>query len=254
MNPPTTSAFLCRDDALCAPALGMAPTRRIDTAGLGAQAQTAAKAWNRYGGLLAPLCASTGISPAAAVAVLCVESSGQGMTDSGKLIIRFENHVFWDRWGKKNPDAFQARFTFDPVKRWTKQQYRAQTTDPWKPLHDVGQGAEWGAFGVARALDETAAMQSISMGAPQIMGFNHAAIGYGSAKEMFDRFVADERYHVLALFDFVKGGAPSSRMLDALRGGDYDRFATFYNGSGQAPAYGARIRAAAAAFEQIAQR
>ena len=118
--------------------------------------------------------------------------------------------------------------------------------------HGVGQTAEWEAFDIARTLDEPAALQSISMGAPQIMGFNHAAIGYDSARTMFDRFETDERYHILGLFDFVKGGGTTSRMLEALKREQYEQFATYYNGNGQAAAYGARIRAAALAFDSIA--
>jgi hypothetical protein len=251
---PVADGFLCHNDALCAPTLGLAPSRQIPIPPSGPMAQRAAKTWNRYGGVLAPMCAETGISPASAVGVLCVESNGQGMTDSGRLIIRFENHVFWDRWGKPHEDAFRAHFTFDPVKRWTKQRYRTGPSAAWKTSHGVGQDAEWEAFGIARRLDESAAMQSISMGAPQIMGFNHATIGYDSAREMFDRFAADERYHILGLFDFVKGGGSTSRMLEALRREQFDQFATYYNGNGQAAAYGAKIRAAASAFEAIAPR
>ena len=248
---PSANGFLCHDDALCAASLTPTPQQCIAATGLGGTALAAARAWNRYGGMLAPLCDKAAITPAAAVAVLCVESSGQGVSDDGRLIIRFENHVFWDRWGKHHPDEYGERFTFDKTKRWTGHKYRTRATDPWKTSH-LGQTAEWEAFSLARALHEPAAMQSISMGAPQIMGFNHAAIGYDSAKEMFDRFAADERYHILGLFDFVKGGGSTSRMLEALRREEYEQFATHYNGNGQAAVYGARIRAAAAAFDRIA--
>jgi hypothetical protein len=43
-------------------------------------------------------------------------------------------------------------------------------------------------------------------------------------------------------------------MLEALRREQYDQFATYYNGNGQAAAYGARIRAAAAAFTSVAAK
>ena len=252
---PVADGFLCHDDELCAPTLPLVPEQKIPAQrGVTPLEQTAAKTWNRYGGVLGPLCHSTSITPAAAVGVICVESSGQGMTDSGRLIIRFENHVFWDQWGKRHEAEFRAHFSYDSAKRWTKHRYRLSPTDEWKTSHGVGQVTEWEAFGIARGLDEDAAMQSISMGAPQIMGFNHAAIGYDSARAMFDHFVADERYHILGLFDFVKGGGKTSRMLEALRRGQYDQFATYYNGNGQAAAYGAKIRAAASAYSSVASR
>ena len=247
---PAADGYLCHDGGLCEAPLAPAPERRV-AAGPGDTARSVARAWNRYGGVLAPLCASVSISPAAAVGVLCVESSGQGMSDAGRLIIRFENHVFWDRWGKAHPDAYRERFAFNADKRWTGHRYRADGARPWKTGH-AGQDAEWEAFTIARGLDETAATESISKGASQIMGFNHAAIGYDSAREMFDRFSADERYHILGLFDFVKGGGRTSRMLEALRREEYDLFATYYKGNGQAAAYGARIRAAVDAFARVA--
>ncbi|MEO8564000.1 MAG: N-acetylmuramidase domain-containing protein [bacterium] len=252
---PVADGFLCHNDELCAPTLPLVPEQTINAnKGITPMEQAAAKTWNRYGGVLGPLCQSTSITPAAAIGVLCVESSGQGMTDSGRLIIRFENHVFWDQWGKRNEADFRAHFSYDATKRWTKHRYRQSAADAWKTSHGVGQGAEWEAFNIARALNDDAAMQSISMGAPQIMGFNHAAIGYDSARAMFDRFQADERYHILGLFDFVKGGGKTSRMLEALRRGQYDQFATYYNGNGQAAAYGAKIRAAASAYSSVASR
>ena len=55
---PTASGFLCHDETLCAPTLALAasPERRIPVSGHKPVAQTAAKAWNRYGGVLDPLC------------------------------------------------------------------------------------------------------------------------------------------------------------------------------------------------------
>jgi len=69
---------------------------------------------------------------------------------------------------------------------------------------------------------------------------------------MFDRFTADERFQVLALFDFIKGPGRTSPMLESLRRGDYERFATRYNGNGQAAQYGAKIRGATDAFTAVA--
>jgi len=248
---PVADGFLCHDRGLCACMIEPPADRRVATTGPGETALAAARAWNSYGGLVTQLCETTGVSLSAAVGVLCVESSGRGKTASGRLIIRFENHIFWSRWGKSNEDAFREHFTFDPSKRWTGHKYRASASEPWKTGHR-DQQSEWDAFTIARSLHEPAALQSISMGASQIMGFNHAAIGYDSAKEMFDQFSADERFHVLGMFDFIKGGGRTSPMLEALRRGEYEQFATHYNGNGQAAAYGARIRAAAAAFERIA--
>jgi hypothetical protein len=148
-------------------------------------------------------------------------------------------------------DRLNKHFTFDKAKRWTGQKYRAVESAPWASSH-TGQDAEWSAFTIARRLNEPAAMRSISMGASQVMGFNYSVLGYDSVREMFDHFSADERYHILGLFDFVKGPAATSRMLEALRRREYEQFATYYNGNGQAAEYGARIRSMVSAFEKIA--
>ena len=242
--------FLCRNGELCACTVTTGDAGAIDETRLSGLARNAARTWNRYGGLLAPLCAATGVPLGAAVGVLCVESSGQGFVGN-RLVIRFENHIFWDGWGRAHPEAFNRCFAFDATKRWTGHRYRARVSDPWIVAHR-GQDGEWAAFMLARALDEPGAMRSISMGAPQIMGFNHAVIGYDSAEAMFERFGADDRFHILALFDFIKGPGATSPMLEALRRQDYERFATHYNGNGQAAVYGARIRSAVAAFETVA--
>jgi hypothetical protein len=249
---PDPIGFLCHDDGLCTTSMTPPAEQTIDTSALTGTTKQAAQTWNRYGALLGSLSAATSLAPSAAVGVLCVESSGQGFVN-GRLVIRFEPHVFWDRWGKTNAGAFDRCFSFDSGKRWTGHRYRATERDAWSVAHR-GQDAEWEAFSIARALDEASAMRSISMGAPQIMGFNHAAIGYDSARAMFDRFSADDRFHILALFDFIKGAGRTSRMLEALRRQEYEQFATHYNGNGQAAVYGARIRSVVSAFEKVAPR
>jgi len=89
------------------------------------------------------------------------------------------------------------------------------------------------------------------MGMSQVMGFNHALIGYDTVHEMFDRFAADTRCQVLGMFDFIRGHGDTSPMLEALRVRDYEAFATGYNGNGQAAFYRGLIHASVARFEQL---
>jgi uncharacterized protein YraI len=201
----------------------------------------AAQAWNTQGGLLGALSDIVDVDPAAAVAVLCVESSGRGFGDDGRMIIRFENHVFWNKWGKDHADEFNCHFRYNPGKKWLGHQFCATAGGEWSDCHKT-QADEWRVFGFARGLDEGAAICSISMGGPQIMGFNHHRVGYETPREMFDRFQADLRWQVVGLFDFVKGPGTTSPMLQALQRCRFDDFATSYNGPGQAAEYGGRIR------------
>jgi hypothetical protein len=222
----------------------------VPPGGSTAAAKTAA-IWNRFGGLLEPLASMLSIDPAVAVAVVATESGGRGMGDDGRMIIRFEAHVFWSYWGKNNPDAFNALFRFDANKVWLGHQCRPNPNAPWQSFHDQLQAGEWSAFGVAQGLDDRAAKLSISMGLPQIMGFNFAAIGYNSVEEMFDAFSADERIQLSGFFDFVRGKRAASPRMAALQSKDFSSFAAQYNGGGQVELYSGRIQSYCDAFHTL---
>ena len=206
--------------------------------------------WNSYGGLVSHLATILQIDPAIAVAVLAVESGGRAVADDGRLIIRFENHIFFDEWGKLDPDRFAQYFRFDLNAPWQGHQWRPSPDQPWQDFHG-NQAAEWQVFTLARdTLNANAALRSISMGLPQIMGFNHDKIGYISARAMFDAFQAGPHAQVIGFFDFVNY---DPARLDSLRNRDYMAFATAYNGGGQAPLYAALIQDAVRAFQRLRQ-
>jgi len=230
----------------------LAPTTPLTVPpGASPAAVKAGAIWNRFGGLLEPLASMLGIDPAVAVAVVATESAGRGIGEDGRMIIRFENHVFWSYWGKNNPDAFNALFQFDANRVWLGHQCRPNPNSPWQSFHDQLQAGEWSAFDVAHGLDARAAKLSISMGLPQIMGFNFAAIGYNSVEEMFDTFSADERVQLSGFFDFVRGKRAASARLVALQAKDFFSFAAQYNGDGQVELYGGRIQSYYDAFHTL---
>lgn len=204
--------------------------------------------WNRLGGLLKTLAGRLGIDPGVAVAVLRVESGGRAFGPDGRMIIRFENHIFHSRWGKLHPDTFARHLTFNPHRRYTDHRWRPAPDQPWRTFHG-DQSSEWQVLDLACALDDTAARLSISMGGPQIMGFNYAALGYASVQGMFEAFAADERHQVEGFFGFVRSrGAAAIQSLQDL---DFSRFARFYNGSDQADYYGGLIRQAYEAYRRL---
>ena len=192
------------------------------------------KAWNAYGNLLTMLGDSLRIAPSVACAVLATESAGEGFWN-GRLVIRFENHIFKSR-SVVDEDTFNAHFQMDNSKRWLGHKWRPGTGD-WLDLHtkSAGQDEEWAVLEFARSLDDTGALLSISMGAPQVMGFNHTRVGFPTVQGMFAAFSQDERAHVLGLFDFIRS---DHKMVRALTSGDWSGFARIYNGSGQAEHYG----------------
>ncbi len=206
--------------------------------------------WNRYGGLLEALSNKLNIEPGVAVGVFAVESGGQAFGPDGRTLIRFENHLFYNYWGKQNVNEFNKYFTFDLGQRWTGHKFRPDPKAAWIDFHG-NQAKEWDVLQFACRLDETAAKNSISMGAPQIMGFNYAVIGYASVLDMFTAFARSDRDQVIGFFDFVQGVLPGGGALTPLRRKDFTSFATIYNGSGQAAYYGSLMKNGYEAFNSL---
>ena len=220
--------------------LPLAPANRLAAPpGSTQAASTAANIWNKYGGLIQPMAEKIGVDPAVAVAVVATESGGRGIASDGRMIIRFENHIFWTQWGKNNPDVYNAHFRFNPSVTFQGHEYRANPSQPWVAFHDQLQNGEWSAFTLARGLNEQAAMLSISMGLPQIMGFNFATIGYNSVQDMFNAFSADERLQLAGLFSFIRS---NPNRVSALQQKDFVTFALLYNGKGQENTYARLIQ------------
>lgn len=193
------------------------------------------KTYNKYGNLLKALSDYIGIDLASAIAVIAVESGGKGF-DDGKVLIRFENHLFYKYWGKENEKVFFEHFTFNKDKYWLEHKFRKNKHDDWQSFHG-NQDKEHEVLDFARELDKQAAYMSISMGLAQILGSNSKIIGYENAADMYHNFSKDIRYHILGLFDFL-----SPRMLKYLKNNEFVNFAAYYNGKGQARRYGKWIQ------------
>jgi len=216
----------------------LAPAKKLKIAGKsGYRHRRIRGVWNGYGGLLKRLSEILGIDPALCVAILCVESRGRGFSSDGRMIIRFENHIFWRYWGSSHPSSFFDHFKFDSHKPWRGHKFRRDGGSEWINFHRRGQPGEWEVFEFARLKHRRFSMYSISMGMPQIMGFNHKRIGYSSVKSMFDSFSRSEREQITGFFDFLEAD-----MIDALRTKDFMDFARRYNGTGRAKIYAERIK------------
>ena len=213
----------------------------------GAGMRVVADVWNSFGGVLKQEAQRLQIDPTLAAALLAAESNGRGFGPDGRLLIRFEIHIFFDQWGKNNQGQFFTYFQFDANKRWLGHQWRSDPNGEWQELHRDSQALEWQALTVARQLDDTAALQSISMGLAQIMGFNYAMIGFGDVQAMFRAFQASIANQIAGFFRFVE----TRRLVDAVRSGDLHAFAVGYNGTGQADAYADILRAYAGALRQL---
>ncbi|MCL4869705.1 MAG: SH3 domain-containing protein [Anaerolineae bacterium] len=228
------------------------PAHEMLTAPVGSDTTTrsVARIWNRFGGLFQELSQQLRIDPGVAVAVFLIESGGEGFGSDGRLKIRFENHVFRNYWGKLNPDRFAQHFRHDSPRTWENHFWRPHPDGEWLSFHG-NQAKEWEVFNFARTLDDTAAKMCISMGGPQIMGFNHATTGFESVHQMFDAFAQGNRGQIIGFFRFVQGGTPNSQRLVALQTLDFEKFASLYNGPGQAARYAGLIQGAYERFRQL---
>lgn len=135
--------------------------------------------------------ASLGCDVAAIRAVDEVESSGAGFKN-GRIVIRFETHVF-------------AKYTGITVN-----------------------GSDSAAFNKAYALNPEAAMLSTSWGRYQIMGFNYDTCGFSSVGAYVDAMKSGEPRQLQAFVAFVK----KRGIADELIRHDWAGFAKIYNGTG----------------------
>lgn len=145
-----------------------------------------------------------GIDKAALIAFISVESGGKGFGADGRLLIQFEPHWF----KKKAPYAPTGAWSVNGIEK---------------------QSAEWIAFESAAETNIAAAIESTSIGLPQIMGFHYARLGYHAAIEMWSDFSESEDNQILALVKFIKTDAS---LLSAIMQKDWHKIASIYNGAG----------------------
>ena len=207
-----------------------------------------AEIYNTYGKYLYEKALQLGISPAAAAAVLYVESRGSGFGTDGRMTIRFEACTFYDLWGKKNLKEFSNYFQCNAPN----DKFRPSPMSQFTSYHG-DHFQEWRIFEFARNLNEDAAMKSISMGLAQIMGFNYDKIGYGSVKEMFENMSNSIKSQLDAFFLALsyKYNNTGKSCLDNLKVNDYIAFAGCYNAAGQDYSYGSQIKRAVDTYREI---
>lgn len=224
---------------------------RASTTASGAEV-AAVRTWNRYGGILGELARRVGVDAASAVGLVCVESDGEAFGPDGRPTIRFEPHVFRRSLPSRLLPEFDRRFRMDGAQPWLGHTFRPTPRAPWMSFHGA-QRLEWRAYEVACDIEQDAATRSISIGLAQVMGFNHALVGYATPRAMLAAMSEDVRFHLIALFDFIAGPHGARPAVVALRRGDFERFAAIYNGAGQARHYAALMETHVATFRRLSQ-
>lgn len=139
-------------------------------------------------------------------AFIAVESGGRGFAENGKLIIQFE------------PAWFKRREPFAPSGKWSINKIERQSK-------------EWEAFNDAFKIDPDSAMESTSIGLPQIMGAHYKRLGFDTVGKMWDFFKVSEQNQIECLIIFL---CTDPRLYKAVQEKDWHMMAYIYNGAGYA--------------------
>jgi N-acetylmuramidase len=226
----------------------MLASAAIPLTGLRGRELEMARVYNARAGYFAQVGASTGIEAAVIAAVLATESgSAASTTDFASLLnrrmtIRFENHYFYRLWGKSHQGAFAEQYKFGAKNRqgryqsYLGQAWRPDAKSPWKDFHQ-SQSGNWEVLDSSVQLNETAALESISMGMGQLMGSNYATLGYSTPQAMFKDLQSSARAQLDGVVNFMLKNARG-----ALQRRDFVAFAAAYNGQANAQVYGALIQ------------
>ena len=138
---------------------------------------------------------------------LAVETRGKGFDERDRPVILFERHWFH---------------------KLTKGRFTRQHPDISNP--DAGgygkESEQYARFSKAFRLDPIAAMKSASWGRGQVMGFNHAIVGYPTVGEFVDAMKHSEGKQLDASVEYIL----YNNLDDELRRHDWRGFARGYNG------------------------
>ncbi len=193
----------------------------------------------RIQGQLLAMSQQYGIEPAVILAIQQIESGGNGYLPDGRPKILFEGHVFWSQLQKagKNPQNFLSGNEDILYPSWDRTKYQ-------------GGAQEYDRLEKAKKIDEICALKSASWGEFQIMGFNHATVGYGDVKSFVDAMHIPNGSSLKAVMEFCK----SKNILKHVQGAnkDWAKFAYSYNGSGYAQnQYDVKLAAAYERYKKI---
>jgi hypothetical protein len=225
----------------------MRPSDTVSVGALESLDLTMASIYNARGKYLKEQAAKLGAHASDLAAVLLVESRGRGFDDRGNPITRFENHQFFRRWGEKHKDEFDKHFTFDPMTKYKGHTFRKEVSEPFATFH-LDNSKEMKVLAFARSLDDTAALQSASYGAAQVMGFNHKTLGYPNVQAMHKDFTLGIRPQLDGIIAYIRN---NKLCMQGLHERDYFKFAGGYNGKGKEADYSKKIREASESYSKV---
>ncbi|KAG0184741.1 hypothetical protein DFQ28_010633 [Apophysomyces sp. BC1034] len=161
--------------------------------------------------------AQLGVPLACVRAVRAVESRGCGFLADGRAVMLFERHIFWQRLKRHGIDPAPFEATHPNIVSRTAGGYRGGT-------------AEYVRLALAERIHPSAAWESASWGAFQVMGYHWQWLGYRSVDALVACMQASEQEQLDVFVRFV---AADPALVAALKSRKWAQFARRYNG----PAY-----------------
>ena len=172
------------------------------------------------------------------LAVVEVESKGNGFLPDGRPVILFERHKF---------HGFTKGFfskDYPGISNKTMGGYATGRTQ------DIRLQNEWNRLSQAIELNREAALMSCSWGMGQVMGYHYFDLGFRNVQDFVNAMFADEYSQLKAMFYFIKN---SPTLTKAIIAGDWATFARGYNGKAYAiNKYDVKLAAASKKFKQVA--
>lgn len=165
-----------------------------------------------------------GVPLASIYAINEVESKGKGFLDNGKPVILFERHIMHRQLAKvrhEGDDPAELKRHADQLAA-----VNPALVNPKSGGYSGGT-AEHQRLSMARLIDDTAALESASWGAFQIMGFQWQRLGYTSVQDFVAAMSAGESQQFDAFTRFIETDPVLHKALKARK---WAEFAKLYNG------------------------
>lgn len=106
-----------------------------------------------------------------------------------------------------------------------------------KALYAFGK-REYDRLDEACALNRVAGLEAASWGKFQIMGFNYSLCGFSNLQDFINAMYKDEQGHLKAFIGFIRAKPELHR---AIREGDFEKMALYYNGAGAVKSYSKKL-------------
>lgn len=165
-----------------------------------------------------------GVPLASIYAINEVESKGKGFFDNGKPVILFERHIMYRQLSKvrhEGDDPAELKRHADQLAA-----VNPALVNPKSGGYSGGT-AEHQRLSMARLIDDTAALESASWGAFQVMGFHWQRLGYTSVQDFVAVMSAGESQQFDAFTRFIETDPVLHKALKARK---WAEFAKLYNG------------------------